>query len=332
MGMLRFAPVGDVVVRKLAGVQPGESVLVVADTGTNLDIAEAYFSAAINAGAKALLAIEHERTLTNVDPVPSMSGALREADVILGLGRSLFMRSSGCVEARQKGARLLMTDPRGMEDYLIEGILHVDYDKMVENGNLLTSLMKQADECIVTSETGTDFVCRLGNRPVLHGDGMSLYPGEADYYPGCQVSIAPIEETINGTIVVDASVSTLGIVKTPFEIKVRDGKVVSIDGGADAIRYRKHIEEQNDPKLAELCHISFGLNPRAKISGSIYEDERLLGGLDIGFGAQDPSFGGTVGLSKHHVDVMVTSPKVVLDGTTVIQDNQLMESLGFHQS
>lgn len=331
MGMLRFAQLADMVITKLAGVKAGESVLILADTATNMSIADAYLAAAINAGAKALLAIERERSLTDLEVPPCLSGAILKSDVILGLGRSLFTRSPACLEARESGSRLLMTEPRGMEDYLVEGILHVDYDRMVENGELLARLIQEADECEITSEAGTSLKCQLGNRPALHTDGMSLEQGEMDYYPGCQVSVAPIEETIEGTIVVDASMSTLAVVKTPFTIKVRQGRVVAIEGGRDAARYRRHIEEQKDPKLEEVCHISFGLNPRATISGNIYEDERLLGGLDIGFGAQDPVFQGKVGLSKHHVDVMVASPTVVLDGRTVISDNQLNEALGFHK-
>lgn len=331
MSMLRFSKVADVVVRKLANIQPGESVVILADTGTNLDIAHAYLAASIAVGAKGVLVLEQERSIIDYDPPGPLQGALREADVVLGLGRSLFSRSAGAQDARKRGARMLLTDPRGMEDYLIDGIIHVDQDLMLENANILVALLEKADRCDITSANGTSLTASIKGRPILLGDGMLTKPGETDYYPGIQVNLAAIEETINGTVIVDGSMSTLGKVNEPFAIHIKNGKVTSIEGGTDAARYRKHIEEQEDPKLAEVCHYSFGLNPKATLSGNIYEDERYLGCLDIGFGSQSPDFGGTVGASPHHVDIVIASPTLTLDGQVVIHENVLNPELGFHQ-
>lgn len=329
MTELRFARVADAVVRTLTAIKEGESVLVVADTGTNLAIAHAYLAAAINVGAKAALVVERERRITEVAPVPSVNGALERADVVLGLGRSLFTRSEGCQAALARGARVLVTEPRGMEDYLIEGIVGVDYDGLVSNARLLGRALEAADRCTIRSELGTDISCKVGGRPVIIGDGMALDPGELDYYPGCQVTFAPVEETLEGVIVVDGSMSTLGLVTDPFRLVVEAGKVVAIEGGVDARRYKQHLEQQGDPKLFEICHYSFGMNPRASLSGNIFEDERYYGCLDIGFGSQDPSWGGTVGTSKHHVDIVLASPEVSFDSTVVIQNNQFATGLGF---
>ncbi len=327
--MLRYSEVADIVVRKLAAIKPGESVVIVADTATNPAIYQAYLAAAINAKAKAALVVERERQITELAPAPGVAGSLEKADVILGLGRSLFTRSESCQLAIANGARLLMTEPRGMEDYLIDGIVNVDYEALVENAKMLAKLLEAATVCEVRSELGTNITCELLGRPIIVGDGMSLKAGEIDYYPGCQVTFAPIESSLNGRVVVDGSMSTLGLVTDPFTLVVESGKVVAIEGGIDAQRYKKHLEEQADPKLYEICHYSFGLNPRARLSGNIYEDERYMGCLDIGFGSQDPTWGGTVGTSPHHVDIVVASPEVLLDGQTIIVNNDLNYDLGF---
>ena len=330
MTMLRYSRLGDVVIRELCDVKEGESVLVVADTGTDRGIADAYLGAAINAGARALLAVERERVLTDLEIAPSLAGAIREADVILGICAGVFSRSEACVAARERGARILLTDPRGMEQYLIDGIVNIDNQAMARNTEVLTGLMEAADRCEITSANGTSLTCRLGDRPILVSDGRALDPGEMDYYPGAQVSVAAIEESIDGVIVVDGSMSTLGLVTQPFGIRIEQGRVTGFEGeGSDVKRWEKHIAEQNDPKLAQCCHISFGLNPRASVSGNIYEDERYFGCVDFGFGSQDPSFGGTIGTSNHHVDVVLMSPKLVLDGQVVLEENRLNAKLGF---
>lgn len=329
MSQLRFSEVAEVVIKKLAGIQPGESVVIVADTATNPSIYQAYLAAAINANALATLVVEKERKITDLSPAPGVAGSLENADVILGLGRSLFTRSPSCQKAIANGARLLMTEPRGMEDYLVEGIVQVDYDALVENAQILANLLRGTSTCEIRSDLGTNITCEVQGRPIFVGDGMSLEPGEIDYYPGCQVTFAPVESSLYGKIVVDGSMSTLGLVKEPFTLQVEAGKVVAIEGGVDAQRYRRHLEEQADPKLFEICHYSFGINPRATLSGNIYEDERFMGCLDIGFGSQDPRWGGTVGTSPHHVDIVVASPEVLLDGKTVIANNDLNYSMGF---
>jgi leucyl aminopeptidase (aminopeptidase T) len=327
---VRYAELAAAVMRDLTEVKRGESVLVVADTGTDPGLADAYLGAAIASGAQALLVIERERTLMQMELPPALSGALREADVILGIGAGIFTRSPACIEARERGARILLTDPRGMERYLIDGVVNVDTDAMLHNAGVLADLIRGADLCEVTSSSGTDFSCRIGGRPAIITDGRATEPGELEYYPGAQVSFAGVEETISGVVVVDGSVSTLGVVKSPFRITMREGRAVGFDGdGADVLRYQRHLAEQADPKLVEACHISFGLNPRAQISGNIFEDERFLGCLDIGWGAQDPMFQGKVGTSKHHVDIVAVSPTLKLDGAIVISDNQLRDGFGF---
>ena len=73
-------------------------------------------------------------------------------------------------------------------------------------------------------------------------------------------------------------------------------------------------------------------NPQAGISGNLIEDERMLGSLDIGFGYQDPKFGGTVGsTSPYHQDIMIASPRVELDGVVLCEGNKLNPELGFEK-
>lgn len=330
MSTLRYGRLADVVIRELAGVKPQENVLVIADTGTPPGLAEAYLNAAIVAGGRAVLAVESERLLTELELPGSLSGALREADVILGLCSGIFSRSEACVSARERGARILLTDPRGMEQYLIDGIVNVDTATMLHNTALLEEIMHKGEDVRITTENGTDLTMSFAGRPAITSDGRAVEPGEMDYYPGTQVSVGAVESSINGRAVIDGSVSTLGVVSQPFSIVLKNGESVSYEGeGLDVERFRQHIAEQNDPLLAWACHWSFGLNPRAKVSGNIYEDERYFGCLDIGFGSQDPSFGGTLGLSPHHVDVVMLSPKLEIDGVVVLENNRYNTDLGF---
>ena len=71
------------------------------------------------------------------------------------------------------------------------------------------------------------------------------------------------------------------------------------------------------------------MNPAAGISGNLLEDERKLTALDFGFGFQYPDLGGTIGYSKYHWDVMLSTPTIYLDGKEMSGGGKLNPEMGF---
>ncbi|GAF93914.1 unnamed protein product [marine sediment metagenome] len=61
------------------------------------------------------------------------------------------------------------------------------------------------------------------------------------------------------------------------------------------------------------------------------EDERMLAAVDFGFGYQSPDFGGTVGLSPYHEDVMLATPTIYLDGKEMSGSGKLNSEMGFEE-
>jgi len=235
------------------------------------------------------------------------------------------------IEARSKGTRLLSTVVEGIEDYVVRALLHVDIEAMNRNAGRIAKLWEETKHCRVTSPQGTDVTFDLSPRPSIIGDGALSEDGEVDFFPGTQVSIAPVEETINGTIVIDASDSVQGVVNTPYSFTMEKGVITSVDGAKEADVMRNWLATRNDDTIYKLCHFSIGLNPQAGISGNMIEDERMLAAVDFGFGYQDPKFQGTVGLSPYHMDIMLATPTIYLDGKEMSGGGQLNHELGFEQ-
>jgi leucyl aminopeptidase (aminopeptidase T) len=133
--------------------------------------------------------------------------------------------------------------------------------------------------------------------------------------------IAPVEDTINGTIVIDGAVSPGGLVSTPITCRLEKGVITAIEGGPEASKMLRWMEarhdETNDETIYHNVHFSFGLNPKAGISTHMIECERLLGSVDFGFGSQ------------YHTDVVVVSPTIYLDGKVMCERNKLSQELGF---
>jgi len=262
MALHRWGEFGEAAVRMMGQVKPGESLLIVADTWTDMEIAEACLIAGINAEANAqLLVIPKTSLIDTREYNPSTAGAIQGADVVVALCGGMFPRNPATRKACEQGTRVASTRTRGIEDFLIEGILDVDYDLMIQVCERICALFEKTEVCCVTSPLGTDISFRLKGRPAPVGDGMATEPGELDFFPGVDASIAPIEETVNGTIVIDASVVPDGLVRTPITCHLDKGVITTIEGEANAAAWRANLESTGDSRIFHLAHFTLGLNP-----------------------------------------------------------------------
>ena len=128
-------------------------------------------------------------------------------------------------------------------------------------------------------------------------------------------------DTVNGTIVVDASDSVHGLVHTPYSLTIENGAITSVDGGMEADGMREWLATRNDDRIYKMWHVSMGLNPQAGISGNMIEDERKVAAIDFGFGDYE--------VCPYHMDVMLATPTVYLDGKPMSGGGQLNPELGF---
>jgi leucyl aminopeptidase (aminopeptidase T) len=64
------------------------------------------------------------------------------------------------------------------------------------------------------------------------------------------------------------------------------------------------------------------------LCGHGLQDEHVLGAVTFGFGDQDPSYEGTVGPATVHLDVVLASPTITIDGVVMCEKNKLNPDLG----
>ena len=321
----------EAVITRLVRPEPGDSFLIITSTTHDISLAEACLAAGIRAGADAQLIIKPRRVRGTASEFgPILSDAIRASKLILDLCDEIDT-DPATIEARSKGTRLLVTNVKSIEDYVVRALLDVDVEAMIRNAELVAKLWDQTKHCRVTSPQGTEVSFDLMPRKSIIGDGALSEDGEVDFFPGAQVSIAPVEGTINGTIVVDASDSVQGVVHTPYSLIMKNGVITAVEGGKEADVMRNWLERCDDEKLYRLCHFTIGLNPQAGISGNMTEDERMLAAVDFGFGYQSPDFGGTVGLSPYHEDIMLATPTIYLDGKEMSGSGKLNSEMGFEE-
>ena len=140
--------------------------------------------------------------------------------------------------------------------------------------------------------------------------------------PTTEVYIAPIEDSVEGTIVVDASCSAgVGLVDEPIIITVEKGLITDIKGGSAADKLRGILAAQNNPKAYQIAEFGLGLNPECRVIGTT-EDEGRYGTCHIGIGSK-VGFGGVNNVSIH-LDVIMWHPTIQIDDEMIFKNGETL--------
>lgn len=325
MSVLKYSKLGYYVVKNLATIKSNENVLILGDTGSNRDMMEAIMSASIGIGAKTQMLIYPEKNRINVEPSIVVAEAMKASDVIIDLSVNYFIHTKAYQDARDSGVRALVTIPSGIEEYINAGVVGINYNEMLKEGKMIVDLFQKCKKCKVISKEGTNIEMELGGRPVVLRDGRIINKGEIDYFPGAQISLAPIEESINGKVVVNGTIyPPIGKLDKLVEVKIERGRIIEIKGGIEAQEWRKWLKNLDDPNMYYVAHFSIGLNPNAKLRGYIIEDERIRGAIVFGFGSQMPDFKGKIGKAKSHTDAVSLFNTVFLDGKKIVENGNIL--------
>ncbi len=310
----------------MCNIKKGEEVLIYADSYVDRMLADSVAEAAYLAGGIVSLVQYDTRSRPDMEPPRSLREAMKAADVVIELAWMYLLHTRALEEALASGARfacLTMTTP----DIMKRCIGSIDfYSGVLAFGEAITQMLRKADEMRVTTPAGTDFSCSIRDRLIDDAAKRIYGPGELSF-PGGQVSWYPSPDTIHGKMVFDGSIwppEGIGLIKTPIELTIESGRVTAVEGGGDAQILKRWFESWDNPHIYDLAHLSYGLNPGARLTGNILEDERVFGCVEIGIGAQPPSLGifdvSVEEAVDGHTDAIMLNPTVTLDGTVIEED------------
>jgi leucyl aminopeptidase (aminopeptidase T) len=315
-------------VEQIMLVQPGEHVVITADTACDQRVVQATAAAAFAAGAHPVVVQYETRPRPGLEPPPPVAAAVKTADVWIEFSVAYTIYTAAHSAAINAGVRFNVLT--GMDvDMLLRTIGNVDIPKMLALGERLTGVFSNTDSIVMRSEAGTDISGTMKGRRVKHQGKVADKKGETVTLAG-QVTFMPIEESLNGTIVFDGTVwppDEIGRLQEPIRLTVQEGIIRKIEGGPQARLMERYLRSLNDPNMFCLSHVSLGMNPGVRrLTGRILEDERLFGSVTIGIGSQGPNHGGKGIKAAGHQDGIVTQPTFVLDGKTVEQDGRYVHS------
>jgi len=307
------------VVRKCARVRAGELVCVAADTQT-MPIALAIVDAVKDADAEPVLVTMLPRRAHGNEPPRVVAAAMKAADVVIQPVTYAMTHTDATQEALRAGARVLVL--RGVtEDIMTSGAMLADYDKVERITQQVARLLTEARTARVRTPAGTDLTLGLAGRSAVALTGRVGGPGTFAAMPDGEAAISPVEGTAQGTLVVEHTMDSLGLLDQPIRMTVRDGRVTEIAGGESASRLRAMIAAA-DRNATNIAEFAIGTNDKARLIGSMTEDKKYWGSVHVAIG-DNHVIGGTV-VSELHLDGLLLCQTVALDGRVVVQEGRLL--------
>ena len=197
-------------------------------------------------------------------------------------------------------------------------VLNADYLRIERLTKKVGEMLNTAERACVESDVGTRLELDLRNRVCFLDTGIVKRKGGFSNLPAGEAYIAPVENKSSGVIVVDGSFAPIGAVDEPVTVEVKKGGITGLKGS----RRMSAIFNRYGRSEKILCEFGIGTNYKAKITGNVLEDEKVLGTIHVAFG-NNLAFGGR-NKAGIHLDAVIRKPTVWLDDKLLIRKGKFL--------
>jgi len=323
----------DILMKEMFQLKAGETIIITADTESDERVVNAAARSAFSLGAKPMVIwlpapYGVAKAADPMLPIDSLAAALCNADAWVEFNNQWLLYSTPFEIAMEKNKKLKYLCLVGMDaDMMVRVIGRVDKKILSEFLHKVTEITEKAKHMRITTPSGTDL--EFDNEPrhkTTCDDGDASQPGM--HMLAGQINWIPRFETINGMLVFDGSlVPPCGLLKKPIVIEIEKGKVVDINGGEQAIKFKAWLENFNDPNMFRLAHVCYGFNPGAKLTGNILEDERVWGCTEWGLGYLSEIDAPSDGINaKSHCDGICLNSSIWIDNEKIMDKGIIIHS------
>jgi leucyl aminopeptidase (aminopeptidase T) len=308
-----------IAIRNCALIKRSEKVLVIVDAPKR-EIGYALFRAAKEAGAEAVLVEITPRRFHGEEPSPEIAWLMKRFGVILAPTSKSLSHTKARREASRLGVRIA-TLPDIWEETFLRA-LNADYRKIARRSQKLAEIISKAKTARVTTPSGTDLTIPLQGRRCKADTGILQKPGSFCNLPAGEAYIAPPEGKTEGVAVIDGAMSGVGILKNPIKIVFERGYAVRISGGDEARKLRALLRSVGYENAYNFGELGIGTNDKAKLCGSVLEDEKVMGTIHVALG-DNKSMGGRIEVPSH-LDGMMMKPTLYVDDRAIMKRGRLL--------
>ncbi|HXQ21854.1 MAG TPA: hypothetical protein VN812_09270 [Candidatus Acidoferrales bacterium] len=320
-----LARAADTLVRDYMAVQPDETVLITADTRTDMTAVEAVLNSAETAGARPAVMMTKQLPFQGAlaDPYinPALAAAVMGCDVWLDFTFPYLAGSRVEDEAVKQGRLRYFLGGDTTSDGMVRLFGKVDLDRYYAVHRAFDELVVGAigKTVRITNALGTNVSFALAKPGFVKPrradkPGMYLVPGSCTMFP------AP--ESVRGVIHVGAAFHEYFTpLATPLTIQV-DGKIRDVTGGgADRRVMDRALKRAGGGEYGYIIHFTHGIHPAARATGkSFIEDMRVTGNDAVGMGLPWWVPGG----GENHPDAILFQQSIWIDGNKIVEDGAIV--------
>lgn len=198
------------------------------------------------------------------------------------------------------------------------------------------AILEKGEKLRVTSEAGTELVMSKSGRPAGGQYGRADEPGRWAMPNSAQVACAPIEGSVEGTLVLNVGDILLNLaryVAEPVYIIIEKGAITKIEGGLEAFLLRDWFETWEDPKAYVVSHIGWGCHDKASWHrmgnlwqgiGGFMDCESYYGNMQIAFGSNMSASLAGSNDTRAHIDIQCRNNNFWVDDLQVLEEGQFL--------
>jgi len=228
-----------IAVRDCMGVKPGERILIVTDEPLRT-IGYAFWKASKDLGNEVMLVEILPRKTNGEEPPKEVAELMKMVDVVLCPTSKSLTHTDSRRAASEKGVRIA-TLPGVTEEIMVR-CMNADYNEIAKRTFRVCAEMEKTSTVRVKAPGGTDITLPIKGRTAHASSGLFREKGLWGNLPTGEAYLAPLEGQSQGIVVVDGSMASVGIVREPIRISVKDGYATEITGGAEAKKLTELLE------------------------------------------------------------------------------------------
>ena len=345
-------------------VRKGEQVLIVSNPETDVAaIAQALYDASLDAGGRPVLIFQPVKVQLDFAEPAVIAAFGAKPEVVISLSHEKMGKDQKAIASPyehngtqydsffhlqmygEKSCRSFWSPSTTAESFV--RTVPIDYTELQRRCGVIKKILDRASEVRVTAPGGTDITLGLRDRIATSDDGDFSAPGTGGNLPAGETFISPENGTARGRICFDGSISVgqgAIVIKEPIRCEVEGGFVREVSGGEEAKRLLETIEagEQSAREMEaagklpsgsgdayarnarNIGELGIGLNPAARITGRVLEDEKAFRTCHFAIGM---NYDGDAP-SLIHLDGIVKDPSITAifeDGAerVIMQDGEL---------
>lgn len=295
-----------------------ENLLVITDPHT-AEIGQALYEAGSQVSDRVLMVMMPSTHRHGQEPPSPVADLMRRQHVVIAATRYSLTHTRARLISSKDGARIA-TMPGVTRSMLIEGGMTADFDALQNHIASMARILRKHRNVKIMNDDGDAMEFVISGRWNLEDNGICNRPGQVTNLPAGKIFAEVKPESVSGVLKINGTWDSISI-KEPICIIVDEGKIVDVQTTDEGV-LGDQILELIDEKMEtiKIVEFGFGMNPKARISGSALEDEKVLGSCYIVL--QQPA-------SRRSHELRATG--ILTEQTVLLGDHRLIDKGEFNE-